>query len=146
MIRVDFDEIYIDYVGRDQYWMWQDRRFTGVSVEVGVNGNIVSETTYVDGIENGPERTWHYNGQLKSEGGSRWNRPHGFFKEWYESGQLRMEGLIKLGYVVWRKEYDEEENLTTEYKIEKSPNMLRSLEVDRKCFRDRYPSYTQLSD
>jgi hypothetical protein len=65
--------------------------------------------------------------------------------EWCESGQLGMEGLIELGYVVWRKEYDEEENLTTEYKIEESPNMLRSLEVDRKCFRDRYPSYTQLS-
>jgi hypothetical protein len=86
MVRVDSDEIYVDYVGRDQYWMWQGKRFTGISVETGVDGHIVSETTYVDGIETGPYKTWHWNGKLETEGNSKWNRLHGSIKTWYESG------------------------------------------------------------
>jgi hypothetical protein len=86
MIRVDSDEIHVDYVGRDQFWMWQGKCFTGVSVEVGVDGHIVSETTYVDGIETGPNRNWYPDGKLESEGESIWNRPHGSYKTWYESG------------------------------------------------------------
>jgi hypothetical protein len=42
-----------------------------------------------------------------------------------------MEGLIELGYTIWRKEYDEEGNLTSEYNIEKSPEQLGGLKADR---------------
>jgi hypothetical protein len=129
MARVDSDEIYVDYVGRDQYWMWQGKRFTGVSVEVGIDGHTVSETTYVDGIETGPYKTWHWNGQLESEGESKCNRLHGSIKTWYESGSLHRESLFELGYQIWSKEWDEEGNLVSEYKIEDDPVELRSLEA-----------------
>jgi hypothetical protein len=131
MVRVDSDEIYVDYVGRDQYWMWQGKRFTGVSVEVGIDGHIVSETTYVDGVETGPYRTWHWNGQLESEGENRLNRDHGFFKMWYESGKLKYEGLFESGYQIWSKEWDEKGNLVSEYKIEDRPEEKNWLEATR---------------
>jgi antitoxin component YwqK of YwqJK toxin-antitoxin module len=131
IVRVDSDEIYVDYVGRQQYWMWQDKRFTGISVEVGVDGNTMSETTYVDGVETGPYKTWYWNGQLESEGESRWNRIHGPFKAWYESGGLKYEGLAESGHVIWRKKWDEEGNLIREYKIEDNPSELKGLESMR---------------
>jgi antitoxin component YwqK of YwqJK toxin-antitoxin module len=131
MVRVDSDEIYVDYEGRDQYWMWQGKRFTGISVEVGVDGHTVSETTYVDGLETGPHRTWYWNGKLESEGVSRWNRNHGPFKTWYESGRLQYEGFAESGYVIWRREWDEEGNLVSEYKIEDNPEKLSWLETTR---------------
>jgi MORN repeat variant len=131
MVRVDSDEIYVDYIGRDQYWMWEGQRFTGVSVEVGGDGHVVSETTYVDGVETGPYKTWHWNGQLESEGENRLNRDHGPFKMWYESGKLRYEGLFESGYQIWSKEWDEEGNLVSEYKIEDHPDDRSWLDATR---------------
>jgi hypothetical protein len=136
MIRVDSDEIYVDYVGRDQYWMWKDQRFTGVSVEVGIDGHTVSETTYVDGIETGPYKTWYWNGQLESEGNSKSNRLHGVIKTWHESGLLMRESLFELGYQIWSKEWDENGNLICEYKIEDNPSEFRSFEA-YKSWRER---------
>jgi MORN repeat variant len=129
MVRVDSDEIYVDYVCRDQYWMWREKRFTGVSVEV--DGHIVSETTHIDGVETGPNRNWYPNGKLESEGESIWNRLHGFYKTWHESGQLKNEGCFDLGYKIWSKEWDEERNLISEQKIEDHPSELRKLKAIR---------------
>jgi antitoxin component YwqK of YwqJK toxin-antitoxin module len=137
MVRVDSDEIYVDYVGRDQYWMWQEKRFTGISVEYRIDGHIVSETTYIDGIETGPNRNWYPDGKLESEGESIWNRPHGFYKTWYESGQLKNEGCFDLGYKIWSKEWDEEGNLIREYKIEDHPSELKSLEAYKSWREDQ---------
>jgi hypothetical protein len=33
MMRINSDEIYVDYVGRQQYWMWQGKCFTMISIE-----------------------------------------------------------------------------------------------------------------
>jgi antitoxin component YwqK of YwqJK toxin-antitoxin module len=129
MIRIDSDEIYVDYVGRDQYWMWQGERFTGISVEVGIDGHTVSETTYVDGIETGPYKTWYWNGQLESERNSKWNRLQGLIKTWHESGLLKRESMFELEYQIWSKKWDENGNLICEYKIEDNPSELRSLEA-----------------
>jgi antitoxin component YwqK of YwqJK toxin-antitoxin module len=50
------------------------------------------ETTYQNGIKNGPSRRWYKNGQLKQECSFVQDRYHGAFKSWYENGKLRAEG------------------------------------------------------
>jgi antitoxin component YwqK of YwqJK toxin-antitoxin module len=144
MVRVNVDDTDIEYTG-GPIVTFEGKPFTGIAYEIANDGHLISEITYIEGIQNGPDISWHFNGKLESEGENKWNRPHGFFKEWYESGQLKMEGLTELGYVIWRKQYDEEGNLTSEYKIENRPDQLRSLDADRSWAKQYDSLYSNLS-
>jgi hypothetical protein len=128
VIRLDSDDVDIEYIGGNHDVYWKGKPFTGIMFEA-KNGQIINEVTYVDGAETGPYKTWHENGQLESEGESKWNRSHGYFKAWYPSGKLEYEGMAELGYVIWRKEWDEEGNLISEQRIEDYLNELRGLQA-----------------
>jgi antitoxin component YwqK of YwqJK toxin-antitoxin module len=143
MTRVNADDLVDDYPGYT-FMTWKEEPFTGIGFEATDDGHIISETTYANGIEDGPERSWYWNGQLESEGANKGNRPHGFFKEWHESGKLKAEGLIELGSLIWRKEWDEEGNLVYDFKIEDHPNRLKALKSSRSAFKNYDPSYTNL--
>jgi antitoxin component YwqK of YwqJK toxin-antitoxin module len=144
MERVNLDDLVSTYAGGTLI-TWQGKPFTGIAYEKTDDGQIISERTYIEGLEDGPERTWYLDGQLESESGNKWNRAHGYYKEWYESGQLKAEGLMELGSLIWRKEWDEEGNQTLEYKIEDRPNSLMHLQASRSWAKREEPSYTNLS-
>jgi antitoxin component YwqK of YwqJK toxin-antitoxin module len=144
MARVNIDNLIDEYPGYT-LMTWEGKPFTGIGFEMAGDGHVISETTYIEGVEDGPERSWHWNGKLESEGANKGNRPHGFFKEWHESGLLKAEGLIELGSLIWRKEWDEEGNLIYEYKIEEHPNRLKALKSSRSAFKNYDHSYTNLS-
>jgi hypothetical protein len=127
-IKVNAEDPDIEYVGSHPDVTWKGKPFTGILFEM-QNGLIINEVAYVDGAETGLYKTWHPNGKLESEGESKLNRSHGFFKSWYSSGQLHCEGFAELGYVSWRKEWDEEGNLISEQKIENYPNELKELQA-----------------
>jgi antitoxin component YwqK of YwqJK toxin-antitoxin module len=144
ILRVNIDDLVDEYPG-GTFITLQGKPFTGIGFEMTDDGHMIREVTYIEGIENGPERSWHWNGKLESEGESKWNRCHGFFKEWYESGKLKAEGLIELGCLIWRKEWDEESNLISNYKIEEHPSRLEDLRATRIWAKNREPSYINLS-
>lgn len=144
IVRVHVNDLVDEYPGYT-FVTFQGKPFTGLGFETMDDGRTISETTYVDGAETGPYRTWYLNGQLESEGESRLNRLHGFFKEWHESGQLKAEGLIELGTLIWRKDWDEEGNLIEDYKIEDYPSRLKSLKSSRSLFKEHDSSYINLS-
>ena len=129
MIRVNVDDTDIEHIGGPTL-TWQGKPFTGIVFEL-QNDQVINETTYVEGVEDGVERSWYLNGQVESMGENRWNRSHGPFKMWYPSGQLKYEGLTELGHVIWRKGWSEEGNLISEYKIENDPDQLNRLESAR---------------
>lgn len=136
MNRVNKDDIEIEYTaGGSPVYTWQGEPFTGVGYELGNNGALLSETSYVDGAEDGVERSWYINGQLESVSGAKWNRPHGSFQYWYENGQPKYEGEAELGHVLWRKEWDENGKLTNEYHIESDPEQYNALLMDREFFK-----------
>ena len=128
MQRVNSDEIEIEYTeGGSPLYTWEGEPFTGVAFDVDDSGNLISEITYQEGIENGSEKNWYPDGQLESVRNNKWNRIHGDFKEWYPDGQVKIEGKCELGYVVWRKSWDDAGNLTEEYDIENHPERLNVL-------------------
>jgi hypothetical protein len=132
--RVNIDDTDIEHIGGPTV-TWKGKPLTGIVFEL-ENDQIINETTYIEGIASGLEKSWYLNGQLESIGENRWNRPHGFFKTWYPSGQLKSEGLTELGHVIWRKEWDEEGNQTCDYKIEEHLDQLESLELARKTAKN----------
>ena len=135
--RVNSDDLFDEYPGYTNV-TFKGKPFTGIGFEI-QNGQIINETSYVDGAEDGPERSWYPNGQLESVGENKLNRPHGQFKTWYPSGQLKSEGLVEAGYVIWRKEWDEEGSLIVEDKIEDHSDGLKDLQ-SAKIWTKRYGS------
>jgi hypothetical protein len=144
MIRVDLDDLVDEYPGYTSM-TWKGKLFTGIGFEIADDGHMISETTYIEGAEDGLYKTWHWNGELESEGKNKWNRGHGFFKEWYESGRLKTEGLVELGIVIWRKEWDENGNSIDEYRIEDHPSKLEELAGRRNWAKNYESSYNNLS-
>jgi antitoxin component YwqK of YwqJK toxin-antitoxin module len=128
--RINFEDTDIGYVGRDSVVTYRNKPFTGIAFEL-EEEQVASETTYVEGVENGPVKLWYPNGRLEFSGTNRWNRLHGPAKTWYQSGQLKYESLYESGYLIWRKEFDEKGGLNSEYKIENDPDELRGLEATR---------------
>jgi antitoxin component YwqK of YwqJK toxin-antitoxin module len=110
LIEMD-DELYSYYEGE---------KFTGISFELWDNGQLGSETTYVDGIETGLQKIWYKNGQLEKEIYLRNASGHGMEREWYENGKLKLESEIWKGICMWEKLWDENGNLTKDYKIKET--------------------------
>jgi antitoxin component YwqK of YwqJK toxin-antitoxin module len=61
------------------------------------NGNIRSELTLVDGVPHGVTRHWHDNGQLKSQIPLENGLVHGEWKEWNSKGELLGSSHLEQG-------------------------------------------------
>jgi antitoxin component YwqK of YwqJK toxin-antitoxin module len=136
MERVNIDELDSDYTeGGSIIYIWEGRPFTGIAYELNRDGNLVNETSYVEGIEDGLKKDWYPNGQPKSSTEMKWNRPHGNFTHWHVNGQKKYEGVAELGHDLNSQEWDESGKLINEYQIESDPKELASLETDRLIFK-----------
>lgn len=87
--------------------------FTGIAFEYLRDGTLVTEISYLEGLEEGLEIGWHSNGQRASEieyvGGS----PKGTLREWYENGQVKLEKVIgEFGICLSERRWDEQGKLT----------------------------------
>jgi len=136
MERVNADDLDTEFTeGGSLIYTWDGRPFTGVAFELNRDGNLVNETSYVDGIEDGVKKNWYANGQIKSISDIKWNRGHGNFTHWHENGEKKYEGVSELGHVLKKKEWTQSGELIDDYHIETDPEELDSLEVDRKTFK-----------
>jgi antitoxin component YwqK of YwqJK toxin-antitoxin module len=64
--------------------------FTGVAVEVGSDGVLLAESTYRDGVHDGPGRAFRDDGSVRAED----NYHFGILvesREWHRNGQLAYE-------------------------------------------------------
>ena len=112
MKEVEFRFLRHDDDGR---MLYQGNLFTGVAVERRPNGQLATQTDYVDGIEDGWVRGWHENGLPRKETFYQKGRAVGVRREWYSNGQLKLEAEIEHGYCLWQKEWDEKGELVNDY-------------------------------
>lgn len=114
MLRVELDDLLDDGGGTYSYG---GRLFSGVSFELFPDGSLWSETTFVDGHQEGVARTWYENGQLKSEGSFLGATLHGPSKEWFPDGQLKSASVCEYGICLEEKEWDDNGKLTKDFRL-----------------------------
>ncbi|HEY0451513.1 hypothetical protein [Actinophytocola sp.] len=88
MPRVEESELDWDDDNRPYY---RDEPFTGECVETAADGRLLSLSTYVDGLDEGPFHCWSGDGVLVIDGTCRRGRPVGTQREWYDSGAPKVE-------------------------------------------------------
>lgn len=104
-MRVNEDDVelyegtYVQYNGED---------FTGEVVETLEDGTIIALNTYLDGLEDGPQRAWDADGVLVSEYSASKGMPVGESKHYHENGQLRrLQEFDQFGTLRKREVWDE---------------------------------------
>lgn len=90
-IKVKEEEL--EFVGIDgggiPIYNYQGNPFTGIIVDYFFGTNIIAgETEYINGYQDGVEREYYENGNIKNEIHSRNNKLHGNCKRWDEQGNL----------------------------------------------------------
>lgn len=73
------------------------------------------EYNLVNGYQEGIQRQWYLNGQLKTEHSMKNNIYHGFARSWYENGALRFEAEYNMGNEIWSKSYNDQGELIKQY-------------------------------
>jgi antitoxin component YwqK of YwqJK toxin-antitoxin module len=96
--ELDYDE--------DIIYVHNGKRFTGIAFEESAHG-ILSECTYLDGMQDGPSRDWYPDGTLKAEMFFKENLKNGTSREIFPDGKLASE--IVFGYDIALKcmKYDQ---------------------------------------
>lgn len=128
MIRVDEDTL--EYTNESIY-MWQGKPFTGIGYECLPNGDLISEVSYVDGIQRGIAREWYSSGQLHVEEHYIDGSKHGECREWFENGQLKIEAVYEFSILVKQKMWDEKGRLVKVFEIDEGDSLYSTLKVFR---------------
>ncbi|HEY9330726.1 MAG TPA: hypothetical protein VIS09_21215 [Streptomyces sp.] len=87
--RIDMDDPEADATGPDGLMYYRGVLFTGEMVEQYDDDHIISRTTYVDGMEDGPAQVFYADGSPQSAGVAARNRAVGEWREWHPDGSVR---------------------------------------------------------
>jgi hypothetical protein len=119
-VRVSDDELDYDYLDNDSHlvFMYKSKRFTGVSYD-DVPYDGLFEISYVDGLQEGPQRAWYLSGQLKSETLFRADMRHGHDREYREDGALALETLYEYGVRVSSRTFAEDGSVVDSFDLSK---------------------------
>lgn len=113
MIRVEEDDLDWDDNNLPSH---EGEPFTGESVETMPDGRLLSLTTYVEGLDEGPFRVWSGDGVLVVEGTSHLGRPVGVQREWYKNGAPKVEREYgEQGDLLRYRAWDEDGAVTEDY-------------------------------
>jgi antitoxin component YwqK of YwqJK toxin-antitoxin module len=107
MKRVDVDDL--DW-NDDLTVVYDGVPFTGEAVEQAPTGQIVTVTSYLDGVRHGPSTEWYTSGQMRAHGVTRYGMAVGVHKSWHPNGQLAKESVFDDAGLVSREEWDEQGN------------------------------------
>jgi antitoxin component YwqK of YwqJK toxin-antitoxin module len=130
-LKVNWDELYLT---DDDILLWQEKPFTGISVE-NIRGTLIGEDGYVNGLKHGLSKQWYPSGALKSERHYINGTPNGT-REWFENGNLKLERIFEFGFYVSEKVWDIDGNLTETYQIsEKHPYYNRIMKRLRENYK-----------
>lgn len=94
MKRIDIEDL--DYSDSHLY-CYRGEEFTGIAEERTASGRLVCEVSYRDGVERGPMKGWHANGQLSLEYHYGELGEISTFKEWYEDGSPKLDKTVQHG-------------------------------------------------
>ncbi|MEV0383780.1 hypothetical protein [Nonomuraea sp. NPDC050643] len=103
MLRVPLHDTHEDDQDRVTY---NGERFTGVTVETFPDGRLLAESSFTDGVQDGPERQFRADGSLWVENIYEfgWTVRE---REWHPNGRLARDKLLRGGQVVSQQWWDE---------------------------------------
>lgn len=134
MKEVDFRSLEHDDEGR---MLDREQLFTGTAVERWPAGQLATQLSFADGIQEGWTRGWHENGVMRSETFYRRGRVVGVTREWYSNGQLKLEKEIEHGICVWSKEWNETGDLVRDYVLPEDHPQYKTLQLRRERNRTK---------
>lgn len=106
MLRVHIDDTTTEDEGVIYY---NGAPLTGEMVDVDESGDLLSLTTYTNGIMNGPQWENHPNGQRAMEGTCEMGSAVGVWREWYPNGQIQTyKEFDRLGMLVTQNRWNED--------------------------------------
>lgn len=112
-LKINWDELYLT---DNDIMLWQEKPFTGISVE-NIRGTLIGEEAYVNGLKHGSSKSWHHSGMLKSEGQYTRGTLDGICRTWFENGKLNSEKKYEFSILVSEEVWDIDGNLTETYQI-----------------------------
>ena len=74
---------------------YHNHLFTGIAVKKAINGQIIIEEHYENGLANGLWKEWYPSGKKKFEGGFNHGKNDGLWTQWYEDGSIQRKMLFK---------------------------------------------------
>ena len=74
------------------------------------NGQLLSQTNYKDGFENGKQKYWHSNGVLWITRNWKSGKINGFQTIRYENGMIKNKTFYKNGELIFKDCFDEDGN------------------------------------
>lgn len=113
---------------------YQGHPFTGTAVEHYPGGELRSELTYVEGVQQGVARDWYPTGELAGESLYSANQRHGLTREWFEDGQPKSELYYEFGIPISKKEWDRDGELGSTWELKESDPRYQILEQARRQF------------
>lgn len=132
MIRVPNDSLVYE-----EGIMWlEGEPFTGIAEFRDAKGGLTGEYEYREGLKWGKSRAWYTPGVPFQEGEFFMGTGHGKHREWYRNGKLKEEVDYELGFVVRRKQWDEDGDLTEDYEIQETERKYKDLEKFRVHYKD----------
>ncbi|GMT96332.1 hypothetical protein KH5H1_04510 [Corallococcus caeni] len=93
---------------------FQGKPFTGALFEERASGLLCSETFYVDGLRQGPDRTWHESGLLAEEVFYWRNCWHGTSRAWLADGTMIEDRVYLYGLCVVERRWSHSGLLKTD--------------------------------
>ena len=111
----------------DYSYLYHGVAFTGVAYENDSKGVLISEMSFVDGIQEGVSRSWYSSGAKKSEENFRYNGLNGLGQEWFENGKLKKRTVHELGILIESHEWDEDGHVISKYQLTEADPQFRML-------------------
>lgn len=107
-IRVRYEDTTLD--DSHTYVYHEGAPFTGEVVDTSSDGTVISVNTYVDGLEEGPQREWYNDGSRRAEYQARRGQAIGVALEWYDNGKLaKRQQFDESSELVDQEEWDEDD-------------------------------------
>ncbi len=128
MLRVNADEIELT---NDHIYQWNGHPFSGVGIELDINGVLISEIAFENGIQSGTSRCFYTSGRVKVESNYWNNTLNGFAREWDDDGLLLREDEYEKGICICRKVRSHSVELTVSYMIGKDDPQYTILQLLR---------------
>lgn len=114
--RVNEDSLEYD----DDMRMYNGTPFTGVGYETYENGNLKSETTYLNGFQNGISKEFYPDGNLKSEHILRNCEPFSHSTYWHSNRVMKSNAQYEWGIEIEYKEWTDRGELVINRKLDDS--------------------------
>lgn len=111
-MRLSYDDADFE----DEQAFFEGKPFTGVLFEEFPSGLLCSETFYVDGLRQGPERIWHESGLLAEEVFYWRNRWHGTSRAWLVDGTMIQDCVYLYGLCVVERRWSHSGQLKTDWR------------------------------